>query len=561
MRSALTKFTSLSRFRFARFSTMASASNASLFAGISAALDRSCTFSHDGASISRTSPNFLPALLASKSARALVLTPEGKVGVYTCSTCKRQSLAQLPLGWLASQIADDGNAEAAFRARCFVVGAWSGSDGAATAYPLAAAEVIGDAGWADLISKIAAAPAGTLSCQRAGCSCACRDPASSLRLSEGRELLFARTFAAAAASVAAPAAAAAGDAADIAAAAAAPPAMLRPSEIEWAVPFEEAAVFGLARTIVAWRAQTKFCGSCGAPLVSAEGGAKKVCSRAAEGCRTSSYPRVDPVAITLVRNAADTHVLLGRQPGFPPGWYSCLAGFLENGETVEDAAAREVHEESGVRLADVKYVTSQPWPIGRGAFGQLMLGCAAVAVEPSAADLAARAAASAAAAAAAGGAGAAGADAAPAPAAAPASVPLPPGCPPLLIDRTELEDARWFSREDVAAAVAAHFAAPRPRSGSKDGSSSKRSGSPERFTGGSGSGTAPTAGTSTTGTAPVAGGAAARSTSPSRSAGSSAEVQLRVPGPYAVAHMLMQSWLRGELGGASAGAGGAGKLA
>lgn len=537
----------LSRCGVARFSTLGSmAQKASLFAGISAALDRSCTFNHDGTSVSRTSASFLPALLSSKSARGLVLTPDGKVAVYSCSSCKRQSLAQLPLGWLASQLVDGSTAEETFRARCFVLGAWSPSAEGAS-YPLAAAEVAGEAGWSDLVAKIAAAPVGTFVCQRAGCNSPCCDPATSLRLSEGRELLFAKTFASAVPAVSEGTAASPASPASPASAA---PVMLRPAEIEWAVPFQEAAVFGLARTIVAWRAQTKFCGSCGAPLVSAEGGAKKVCSRAAEGCRTSSYPRVDPVAITLVRNAADTHVLLGRQPGFPPGWYSCLAGFLENGETVEDAAAREVYEEAGVRLDRVQYVTSQPWPIGRGAFGQLMLGCAAVAAEPSAADAAASFAAD--------------SEASSAAAASPSQV-LPPGCPPLRVDKTELEDARWFSREDVAAAVMAHFAPPRPRSasGGADGPS-KRAGSPERFTGGSGSG--PSASGAASGGS--GSGSGARSTSPSRSASATAaaaagEMRLRVPGPYAVAHTLLQTWLRGELSnaGGPGGTGAAGKLA
>ena len=98
----------------------------------------------------------------------------------------------------------------------------------------------------------------------------------------------------------------------------------------------------------------------------------------------------------------DGHVLLGRQPHYPADRYSALAGFLEPGESIEAAVARELHEEAGIRVTDVAYVASQPWPFP----SSLMIGCHARAVGDE-----------------------------------------------LAIDRTELDDARWFTREEIAAAL------------------------------------------------------------------------------------------------------------
>jgi NAD+ diphosphatase len=109
----------------------------------------------------------------------------------------------------------------------------------------------------------------------------------------------------------------------------------------------------------------------------------------------------------LVEHVSREHgdrLLLGRQPRFPAGRYSALAGFIEPGESIEEAVAREVHEEAGVRVRDVRYVASQPWPFP----SSLMIGCHAHADDDA-----------------------------------------------ITVDRTELEDARWFSRAEVVEALAA----------------------------------------------------------------------------------------------------------
>ena len=128
----------------------------------------------------------------------------------------------------------------------------------------------------------------------------------------------------------------------------------------------------------------------------AKGGWQRDCT----ACGAQHFPRVDPVAIMLVEH--DGRLLLGRNTRFPPGSYSALAGFVEPGETIEEAVAREVFEEAGVRVRDVRYVASQPWPFP----SQLMIGCHALADDDA-----------------------------------------------LAIDTTELEDARWFSREETAAMI------------------------------------------------------------------------------------------------------------
>jgi NAD+ diphosphatase len=173
------------------------------------------------------------------------------------------------------------------------------------------------------------------------------------------------------------------------------------------------ATYGGARSLVDWHARHRFCARCGGATVLAKGGWQRTC----QGCGGEHFPRVDPVTIMLVENAGN--VLLGRQPRFPEGNYSALAGFVEPGETIEEAVAREVFEEAGVRVHSVSYVMSQPWPFP----SSLMIGCHALANDRA-----------------------------------------------ITIDATELEDARWFSRDEVADAVTAAsdgrrgraFAAPPP---------------------------------------------------------------------------------------------------
>ena len=161
---------------------------------------------------------------------------------------------------------------------------------------------------------------------------------------------------------------------------------------------DQLATYGGARSLVDWHARHRFCARCGQSTGIAKGGWQRTCGN--PDCRAEHFPRVDPVSIMLVEH--DDRLLLGRQSRFPPGSYSALAGFVEPGETIEEAVIREVFEEAGVRARDVSYVVSQPWPFP----STLMIGCHAYADDPS-----------------------------------------------IVIDETELEDVRWFSRAEVADAV------------------------------------------------------------------------------------------------------------
>lgn len=122
--------------------------------------------------------------------------------------------------------------------------------------------------------------------------------------------------------------------------------------------------------VLFWHGHARYCTVCGAETVSVRGGWARDCT----GCGRQEYPRTDPAVIMLVHDGAG-HVLLARQPGWPAGRYSVLAGFVEVGESAEATVVREVHEEVGVAVGDVRYLGSQPWPFPRS----LMLGFAAVA--------------------------------------------------------------------------------------------------------------------------------------------------------------------------------------
>lgn len=163
---------------------------------------------------------------------------------------------------------------------------------------------------------------------------------------------------------------------------------------------EELALYGTARAQAGWHARHRFCAQCGAPTRLARGGWQRDCTSAT--CGAQHFPRTDPVAIMLVEHEGD--LLLGRQPRFPAGRYSALAGFIEPGESIEEAVAREVFEEVGLRVGEVRYTASQPWPFP----SSLMIGCHATALSRE-----------------------------------------------LTIDRAELDDARWFTRAEVAEAMAA----------------------------------------------------------------------------------------------------------
>lgn len=157
------------------------------------------------------------------------------------------------------------------------------------------------------------------------------------------------------------------------------------------LPAGDAGLLGYARAMMIWHRRNHFCGSCGAPTEAREGGHMRQCLDAR--CTAQAYPRTDPAVIMRVTDG-DT-ILLHRQHPWPAGQWSVLAGFVEPGETLEEAVAREVREETGIEVADITYAGSQPWPFP----GSVMLAYSARAV---------------------GGA--------------------------LAPDRHELEDARWFSR-------------------------------------------------------------------------------------------------------------------
>jgi NAD+ diphosphatase len=132
------------------------------------------------------------------------------------------------------------------------------------------------------------------------------------------------------------------------------------------LPADEAALLGYARAMVLWRKRSRFCATCGAPTLAAKAGHVVVCTNPA--CRHEQFPRLDPAIIVLVSDG--DRALLGRQASWPKGRYSTIAGFVEPGESLEDAVVREVFEETGIEVTDIEYHSSQPWPFPSA----LMLG-------------------------------------------------------------------------------------------------------------------------------------------------------------------------------------------
>jgi NAD+ diphosphatase len=144
------------------------------------------------------------------------------------------------------------------------------------------------------------------------------------------------------------------------------------------LPAEDAALAAYAASLLSWHRRHRFCANCGQPTDSGDGGHERTCA----ACGAHHFPRTDPVVIVRVTDGE--RLLLGRQARWPQGRYSVLAGYVEPGETLEDAVRREVLEESRVGVRDVAYVASQPWPFP----SSLMLGFHAVSddAEPHADD-------------------------------------------------------------------------------------------------------------------------------------------------------------------------------
>jgi NAD+ diphosphatase len=132
------------------------------------------------------------------------------------------------------------------------------------------------------------------------------------------------------------------------------------------LPRDEGSLLAYARGIAYWHERHRFCGVCGAPTRSEEGGHVRRCTNAS--CGTTHFPRTDPAVIMLVHDG--DRCLLGRKAEWPAGMHSTLAGFVEPGESLEEAVAREVFEEAGIAVSDVTYHSSQPWPFP----ASLMLG-------------------------------------------------------------------------------------------------------------------------------------------------------------------------------------------
>jgi NAD+ diphosphatase len=146
---------------------------------------------------------------------------------------------------------------------------------------------------------------------------------------------------------------------------------LRSLAVQGALPDPAMAVLGQAKSLLTWHATHPRCARCGEPTSISQAGWRRDC----HGCGAQHFPRTDPVVIMLIHRG--DRCLLARKPMFVPGMVSCLAGFVEPGETLEDAVRRETMEEAGLRTGRVRYHASQPWPLP---FGQLMIGCFAEAL-------------------------------------------------------------------------------------------------------------------------------------------------------------------------------------
>ncbi|HEY9132948.1 MAG TPA: NAD(+) diphosphatase [Dyella sp.] len=140
------------------------------------------------------------------------------------------------------------------------------------------------------------------------------------------------------------------------------------------LPSDEAGLFAYSKGLIHWQRETRFCSYCGSPVVLVSSGHRAQCTNAS--CGRMHFPRTDAAIIVIVEH--EGACLLGRQAGWPKGRYSTLAGFIEPGESLEDAVRREVAEESGVIVGEVHYHSSQPWPMPQS----LMVGFTAKAIDP-----------------------------------------------------------------------------------------------------------------------------------------------------------------------------------
>jgi len=131
------------------------------------------------------------------------------------------------------------------------------------------------------------------------------------------------------------------------------------------------AIMAQAKAMLDWHLRHRYCAQCGEQTDLLEAGYKRQC----KSCNTEHFPRTDPVVIMLTIDPEGDRCLVGRQPGWPANMYSALAGFVEPGETIEQAVAREMMEEAGIEVDDVHYVATQPWPFP----ASLMIGCIATA--------------------------------------------------------------------------------------------------------------------------------------------------------------------------------------
>lgn len=145
---------------------------------------------------------------------------------------------------------------------------------------------------------------------------------------------------------------------------------VRSLAVQAALPRKDLGIVAIARSLIEWHRYHMFCSNCGAATNPGDGGHKRICP----DCTREHFPRVDPVVISVVEH--EDRFLLGRGPNFPENSFSTLAGFVEVGETIEAATRREIREEVGIDLGEVRYVMSHPWPFP----SSLMIGMHAIAL-------------------------------------------------------------------------------------------------------------------------------------------------------------------------------------